>query len=165
MEHLAELISYICSHSPEKPLELDTVARLLYLADWSSVVEGGEPLTNCVWRIGPRGPIAEEIEAAIRSLVHSQMLSITKTPEIEWLYPTFWSYLRPARINNEPERHFFDNLIAKVGTDRNKLFRTVISTYPLLNKSASGKAINLTKTAEEYRRILSQSAKVVAKTK
>lgn len=68
MAELEEVMAYICAKYPIKyELSKARLTKMIYLADWKSVLDRGEQLTEIRWRFHHYGPWSDKVVAVARS--------------------------------------------------------------------------------------------------
>lgn len=152
MASLKDLIGYIVWHSSRKPLPVDFLMKLVYLADWWSVSTYGRLLTNCNWEFGQTGPESKEILEAAREPDSRFYVVLVAGSSSELPYAFQKKPLPPFMVHFELDQPAKDMLNKVIDTSESlqwpDFLRLLLSTYPLMMQPQFS-ILNLTELAEQ----------------
>jgi len=153
---IRDVVAYLCSEYPHKTeLSNARVAKMVYLADWKSVLVRGNSITSIKWVFDNYGPFSYNV---FNSVVDDQGFEIGYTTNAFGarkklikakdgiVYPTL----------NEEERGILDNIIDMTRPlNWQEFIKLIYSTYPILTQDRYS-TLDLVALAQEYKENLSE---------
>ncbi len=152
MAKLADTIGYLCEMYPHKSeLSKARLTKMVYLADWRSVLETGEPISSVEWKFNYYGPYVDDVLNTARNDASFQVVSELNAygdmkDRIVLKEPRKWKSL------SQSDKAALDHVIEQTKSLYWKDFiKLVYSTFPVL-VSEKHSTLDLPKLAKRYRR-------------
>lgn len=152
MATLVDTIGYLCEHYPHKgELSKARLTKMVYLADWKSVLENAHQISNIEWTFNHYGPYVEDVINTAKNDANFQVISEINTygdfkERIELKTPRAWKSLNDKDISS------LDHVIAQTRTLYWKDFiKLVYSTFPVVVSERHSK-LDLPALAQRYRK-------------
>ena len=152
MANLVDIVSYICQRYPRKnDLSKGRLTKLVYLADWRSVLENGEQVSDITWEVYHYGPwvpdVIETVEANPDKFRVRKTFTWFGNPKevVELTDSSYEPNLSPA------EKEAIDYVIkATEHLNWDNFIRLVYSTYPVVTQPKYT-PLNLRDLAAKYK--------------
>ena len=153
MSKLHDIIAYFCIHTESKSdLSKARLTKLVYLADWFSAQETGQPMTNIRWVFNHYGPYVNDVVDFARN--HPDFV-VTST------YNEYGSYKEQIDLSdsyNEPHINLLpdeERRLARILHETSPLYFNafidyVYSTYPVTHSNRYD-SLDLARLASEQR--------------
>lgn len=152
MATLADTIGYLCERYPHKSeLSKARLTKMVYLADWRSVLETGQQISNIEWKFNYYGPYVDDILNTAREDPSFSVISEVNVygdmkERIALRQQRQWFSL------SETDKDALDHVIEQTKSLYWKDFiKLVYSTFPVL-VSEKHSVLNLPMLAKRYRR-------------
>lgn len=148
MANLSNVLLYIFMKHPEgTELTPTRIVRLAYLADWKSVLEVGEPITDVQWSIVNFEPKVDDT-----SLQHVTKFTKRKLRNI---FTPIALKIFGWHLSNK-QKSIIDSVIqSTTKKDSQQIKQLVYSTYPAITQDESDVA-DLQELAQKYKRFLGE---------
>jgi len=159
MADLKNVVAYLVTHYPHKnELSKARLTKMIYLADWKSTLDRGEPITDISWKFNHYGPYVDdiyklalddpnfEVQSELNRYGHLKERIVMKSKNID------------IRVSDE-EASILDHVIEQ--TRRltwDPFIKLVYSTYPVLS-GTRGEKLDLLKAAQQYRNVKAHFAR------
>ena len=150
MADLKDVIAYACRKYPHAySLPVNTLTKILYLADWRSALTRSCQLTSARWFLRDSGPYTPDLTSALSdpSFIITCENSFTRRK-------SFRVSLRPEKSSRrltDDERQVLDFVLSTVASKHwTEFVRLVNSTYPVYARSSSQSPLDLVALASEY---------------
>jgi uncharacterized protein YwgA len=150
MAALRDVMAYVCAKYPGSDLSKAKLAKILYLADWKSALEGRPQITPIIWKFNHYGPYVTDVVDVARQ-DHDFVLSA------DWTQFGNRRTIVQYKGSGAPEleksdQDILDEIIRRVSNlSFDAFLKLVYSTYPVV-VSDRGSTLDLTKLAAEYQR-------------
>lgn len=149
MATLKDAMAYVCSKYPGSDLSKAKLAKILYLADWKSAIEGRPQITPVVWKFNHYGPYVTDVIDTARE---NDEFSLSTEWTLFGNRKTIVKYhgAEPNSLTDN-ERATIDEIVKRVAHLSFEAFlKLVYSTYPVV-VSDRGSTLDLGRLAAEYR--------------
>lgn len=150
MDRLRDVIAYISRNYPYKDeLSNARVTKMVYLADWRSVITRGKQLTDLEWEFSNYGPYVTDVIQVAETDPAFEVVR-TKNP-----YGASKDLVRVADdvaypSLTEEEKELLDFVInSSASKNWDDFIKLVYSTYPIITQERFSK-LDLVKLAKEY---------------
>jgi hypothetical protein len=152
MAELRDVVAYLAAHYPYKQdLSKSRLTKMVYLADWRSVIQRGHQLTPVQWRYNYYGPYVEDVTDVARRDPAFEVIQTSNRfgdPKelIQIQQPTEYSTLSPD------DRKVLDFVIESTSSlNWTEFVKLVYSTYPIVTQPRFSD-LDLVAIAQRYRR-------------
>jgi hypothetical protein len=148
---LTDAIGYICSRYPyAQSLPLNTLTKILYLADWRAALTLGRQITRARWFVNESGPYTPDVVSVLsdRSLCITKVGSLfgRKSLRVSIREQVGWRSL------TVDEKQVLDFVLATVSSKHwTEFTRLVDSTYPIFATQADKSPLDLLELAQRYK--------------
>lgn len=153
MDKLKDILVYLLREYPySEELSKARVTKMVYLADWKSVLDHGNALTSIEWYFDNYGPYVSDVYELVAG--DESTFAIENTNN---LYGEPKTIFRLKNVDCETNLEEQDTKILKhvIATTKdlnwNQFIKLIYSTYPILS-SDKYNIINLKEKAEEYKK-------------
>jgi uncharacterized protein YwgA len=149
MATLRDAMAYACHAYPASDLSKAKLAKILYLADWKSALEGRAQITPIHWKFNHYGPYVTDVVDTARlsdgfSLVDDWTSFGNRRTIVKYEGCEF------GQIGDE-EKRTIDEIVKTVAPlSFDAFLKLVYSTYPIV-VSDRGSELDLQKLAADYR--------------
>jgi hypothetical protein len=150
MATLRDAMAYACHVYPASDLSKAKLAKILYLADWKSALEGAPQITPVRWKFNHYGPYVTDVVDTARlsdgfSLVNDWTPFGNRRTVIKYEGKNFGDLTDQQKLVIEE----IVRTVAPLNFDA--FLQLVYSTYPIVT-SDRGSELDLSSLAREYRR-------------
>lgn len=149
MANLIDAMAYVCQRYPGSDLSKAKLAKILYLADWKSVLDRGQQITPIEWKFNHYGPYVDDVIDTARQ---------GRGFEIEAGWTPFGNRRSVIRYRGATptlapgEKATLDDIVRRVAPlSFDAFLKLVYSTYPIVS-SDRGDTLDLRALADEYQR-------------
>ena len=134
MDKISQVLSYILYNYPY-PDELSKTrcTKMIYLADWSSVLKYNKQITDIEWYFGHYGPYVDDVYNIVKKskslfFIQKSQSYFGNPKEIFRLNPDY----APETLLNNEEKQILDDIIEKTQyLNWNEFVKMVYETYPI----------------------------------
>jgi len=147
---LRDIVAYVGGNYPYKDeLSNARVTKMIYLADWRSVITRGEQLTDLEWEFSHYGPYVKDVKQVAETDTAFEVIT-TKN-----LYGGQKDLIQVADDVDYPsltddEKELLDYVISSSASKNwDDFIKLVYSTYPIVTQDRFSK-LDLVKLAREY---------------